>query len=112
MLLGKHGSCSYNYYVKINGNKMAAKIQCISIKTLIFHMVVNLYVHAMTLRSVLWCCPTFIVVMRLLSCNDNLTLIFRKPYMTYPVSFPKFWLMACKELGNFLLCVIGNFTFS
>ena len=44
---------------------MAATIQCISVQTLIFHLVMN-FVCLKTLRSALWRCPILTTAIRLL----------------------------------------------
>ena len=44
---------------------MAVTIQCNSVQTLIFPLVVN-FVCPKTLRSALWCCPILIIAIRLL----------------------------------------------
>ena len=42
---------------------MAATMQCISVQTLIFHLVVN-FVCPKTLRSALWRCPILTIAIR------------------------------------------------
>ena len=53
---------------------MAATMQCISVQTLIFHLVVN-FVRPKTLRSALWRCPILTIAIREL---ENVTKVMNQ----------------------------------
>ena len=59
-------------YVGMNGKQDGGYIQCISIQTLIFRLLVN-FIRPKTLSSALWHCPIFTVAMRLLEIVTKVT---------------------------------------